>query len=653
MIHFHQPLWIFAGLGLTTLLFFFCLWQQRKRQQSLQAFAEQPILSKLIRNVSPFRRMLKTTLLFVAIFCLFVTLARPQYGFRWIDVKRKGIDILFAIDTSKSMLAQDVKPNRLERARYGILDFVEKLDGDRVGLMPFAGSSYLMCPLTTDYQAFESSLLAVNTKTIPKGGTNIPELITLAEKTLTNNANHKILIILTDGENLQGDITESAKHAQENGLTVYTVGVGTPEGELVPSGVDGAFIKDESGKYVTSKLDEKALSTLSETTGGITVLLEDSGAGFDKIYQQKLKFIPKTELQERRKKVPIERFQWPLMAAFIILLVEMIIGEKPFIPFQSLKKKKLFRFTKTTVSLLFLASLLPSLIAHSVYAGEGKEAYNKGDYLTAGKIYSTLLEQHPNDHIMQYNNGTVEYKNNLLDQAIESFTKSLASTDIQLQEKSYYNLGNTYHQKGLETAQNQPEKTIPLYEKAIQSYDASLQLNSENKAARKNKEIVKKQLEELKQQQKEQPPPKDEKNDKEDSSEKQKDQDKQQSGDKNQTPKDSQSSPEKSGDQQQNKEQNQEQTKEDKATAEDKKQQDTNPKEKQPNKQDADKPNETAKQAQQPSAQTTEKGSEITGPKGQMTHQEASRLLEALKDEEGDLNFVPRGADNDEVKNNW
>jgi len=217
MIQFHQPLWIFVGLGVTVLTFLLCLWQQRKRQKDLHNFATAEILGALIHNVSPLRRKLKTALIFLAIFFLFVTLARPQYGFHWVDVKRKGIDILFALDTSKSMLAQDIKPNRLERARYAILDFVGKLEGDRVGLMPFAGSAYLMCPLTTDYQAFESSLLAVDTKTIPKGGTNIPELLNQAEKTLSNNANHKILIIVTDGENLQGDIEKAATAAKEGG----------------------------------------------------------------------------------------------------------------------------------------------------------------------------------------------------------------------------------------------------------------------------------------------------------------------------------------------------------------------------------------------------------------------------------------------------
>ncbi len=164
---FAQPLWLIAGLIICVALAFLIRNLQERRKATLAKFAAPKLLDSLTRNISSPKRRTKNILIILALFMCFVALARPQYGFKWVEVKRKGIDILFALDTSKSMAAEDVKPNRLKRAHYAILDFVRQLEGDRVGLLPFAGSSFLMCPLTLDYDAFEHSLSAVYTGIIP------------------------------------------------------------------------------------------------------------------------------------------------------------------------------------------------------------------------------------------------------------------------------------------------------------------------------------------------------------------------------------------------------------------------------------------------------------------------------------------------------
>ena len=172
----------------------------------MQSFAGHNLISDLTRSVSTTKRTIKKVLLLGAVFCLFIALARPQYGYHWVDVKRKGIDILFAVDTSASMLAEDIQPNRLQRSKFAIIDFIKRLEGDRVGLMPFAGASFLICPLTIDYNAFEQALQELDTGIIPTPGTNIAQAIQSAEKILHNDANHKLLIVITDGENLDGDV---------------------------------------------------------------------------------------------------------------------------------------------------------------------------------------------------------------------------------------------------------------------------------------------------------------------------------------------------------------------------------------------------------------------------------------------------------------
>ena len=298
MITFAQPIWIIVGAGICVGLVFFFRRLRNQRIEHLGRFAAVELLDRLTRNISNQRRLLKNILFLAAVFCCFLALARPQYGFKWIDVKRKGIDILFAIDTSKSMLAKDIKPNRLERAKFGVMDFVSQLDGDRVGLLPFAGSAFLLCPLTMDYNAFEQSLNAVDTSIIPTSGTDLGAAIAEAETVLNNQANHKILILITDGENLAGDAIKAAAKAHENGMTIITIGVGTSEGELIPdsSTAGSGYKKDRQGKFITSRLDEATLEKIGAASGGLYAQLGNRGQGLATISQKKLSRIPKEEL---------------------------------------------------------------------------------------------------------------------------------------------------------------------------------------------------------------------------------------------------------------------------------------------------------------------------------------------------------------------
>lgn len=294
-IQFAQPIWLSIGLLFCLGAVLFIRVNIVRRKKALLHFASAHLLTVLTRNVSLSRRRIKNILFVLGLACLFVALAHPQYGNRWVEVKRKGIDILIGVDVSKSMLVQDISPDRLKRAKLAVKDFVAKLEGDRVGLLPFAGTSFLMCPLTTDYDAFNASLDALDINTIPKGGTDIGAAIREADTTLANEANHKIFILVTDGEDLSNDALKAAEEAKKNKMTIYTIGVGTPEGELIPvSGKQSqTFIQDKAGNFVRSKLDEKSLTEIAATTGGLYVPLGSMGQGFDTIYQKKLSMVPK------------------------------------------------------------------------------------------------------------------------------------------------------------------------------------------------------------------------------------------------------------------------------------------------------------------------------------------------------------------------
>lgn len=653
MITFAEPVWFLVGAVIIVLVIFLYKEMQRRRKKELARFACSNLLGKLCANVSSTRRTVKKTLLLVAIACCFVALARPQYGVKWVEVKRKGIDILFAVDTSKSMLAEDVRPNRLQRAKFGILDFIGQLEGDRVGLMPFAGSAFLMCPLTIDYSAFENSLEALDTEIIPKGGTDLAAAIEEAGAVLSNEANHKILVLITDGENLQGDAIKAAEAAAEKGMTIYTVGVGTREGELIPISRNGktGFVKDESGKFITSQLDESSLSKIAEVTSGLYTPLGVSGEGLQTIYQEKLSLIPKEELAEKRHKIPLERFVWPLAAALVLLMIEFLVGGRkskrslriPFVKTAGRRKQKL-------AAILLFCCLLP--LSNNAKASPGEDAYAAGDYLTASQFYSDALEKAPNDPMLHYNYGTVAYKNNMFEDAAKSFTEALKSDDLTLQERAYYNRGNALYQRGKENLQTDKQHTMELWQQAADSYDGALQLNSTNKDAIYNLDLVKKKLEELKKQEEEQQKQdqnnqdqkdkQDNKDDKKQDQGKDQQQDqKQDQGDKgNEQNNDSQEGKQ-DQEQKDNGSQQSPEEKESQESKEDSGEQAEQPKEAESAEKSAEqeaqeKEAQQAQQAQEQKARDQQRRSV-----GKMTSEEAMQLLDSLKDKEGELNFVP------------
>ncbi len=662
VIHFAQPYWILAGLTLCLgIIFYLRRWEQQ-RQAQMERFAAAHLLGRLTRNVSPRRRLLKKGLWLLALFCCFLALARPQYGFKLVEVKRKGIDILFALDTSKSMLTEDIRPNRLERAKLAIIDFVGQLEGDRVGLLPFAGSAFLMCPLTIDYSAFEETLATMNTASIPRGGTDLAKAIAVAESSLSGNANHKILILLTDGENLEGDALAAATKAARNGMTIFTVGVGTTTGELIPLSASdpGQFVKDESGKFITSRLDEKALTAIAEAAGGMYVPLGKNGAGLDRIYQQKLSLIPKKELAEKQHAEPLERFSWPLGAAILLLMVEFIIsGRKserslhlPFI--KTVGRRGMSRKIVVLIGLITLAGVDPAS------ASKGEKAFADGEFLAASKFYIEALKKNPDDPRLHYNSGAAAYKNNLFDDAITSFTEALKSEDLGLQEQTYYNLGNALFKKGEEILPKEPQQAAKVWQQALDAYEGSLKLHPQAKDSKENRDLVTRRLEELKKQQQDKQNQDKQQQDKKDQEKQEKEseqqKDKSQAGDQ-QGQEDKQGQPEKQDDQgqQQGKDlaaQNESSPPEKKSgdQAGDSQEQ---PADKSAGKDQQSEPTGAGQAAEDSSDKPQQKNAaaDQTAPLGQdkerrqsgkMTNDEARQLLHRLKDEEGRLNFVPQ-----------
>jgi Ca-activated chloride channel family protein len=686
MIQFAQPLWLSAGFILCTGVALFIRANILRRNKELQQFASPHLLAGLTRNVSLSRRRIKNILLVLGLACLFVALARPQYGNRWVEVKRKGIDILIGVDVSRSMLVQDISPNRLERAKLAVRDFVARLEGDRVGLLPFAGTSFLMCPLTTDYDAFNASLDALDVNTIPSGGTNLGAAIRNADKALTNEANHKILILVTDGEDLSNDGLKAAEEAKEAKMTVYTIGVGTPKGELIPLPGEqpGKFIQDKSGKFVTSRLDENSLTKIAEITGGLYVPLGNMGQGFDTIYQQKLTLVPKEEHGERKRRVPIERFPWPLGAAVLLLSVDFLItGRKSSwalrLPFIKTAGRRHQQAIVPGLLLIVMCSLSPAR------ASEGEELFKAAQYDQATSYYQDLLKKKPDDPVLHYNLGDALYRDKKYEQAVAEFTHGLQTEDLSLQAKNYYNRGNGQYFMGTATEKTDPEHTMKLWQQALDSYNAAIALQPDDKEAVHNHELVEKKLAQLKKQEQKKKQQKDnkqqnkkEKNDKQQQDKKKSNGDQGQEKNKNkdngdldrenkkdkgkQDQKQQQESGQQSQDQKNKDQQPNGSSKDRQKDGENKKNQDADGSKEQKDQRQNNEQEKTGSSAgqqqdgdkQEPQGQKMSRQDMERRMEGKMTRQEAKNLLESLKGEQGELNFIPRGSGSaDNEGRNW
>ncbi len=479
-MRFAGPGWLLAGLLSCIALVW--LWRRYDARQhaALTKFVSAHLRQQLTRSISPGRRRIQRGLFLGAVLFLFVTLAGPQVGFRWELVNRRGNEIIFALDTSRSMLTPDVRPNRLTRAKLAIDDFAKKLDGDAVGIVAFAGTAFLACPVTLDYGAFHESLNAIDTNTIPRGGTNISSAIQAAQAALRRRpGGDKILILVTDGEDLEGSSFDTAQAtAKSDALKIYTVGVGTAAGDLIPvsSAQGGGFVKDETGAFVKSRLDEQSLKAIAGATGGFYVPLGAQAEGLELIYQTVLGAIAKHDLASRQQKIYIERYQWSLAASLAMLLVSLLVGSRRRGGVAAAKPAAL------APAVMLAIAILP----HQAHADSGFDS------------------QGP---VQQYNAGTAAYRAAQYPQAAQSFQQSISqlpSDDpkrLAIQEDAYYNLGNTLYRTGQKTEQSSPQQTLQKWNEAVKAYETALQLRADDADSKFNRDLVKRKIEELQQKQ--------------------------------------------------------------------------------------------------------------------------------------------------------
>lgn len=476
-------LWLLLMLPPALWLFFW--WALRARQKLLTQFIEARLLATLTAGISPARRKLRFTFVILAVVFLIITLARLQRGFDLVEVEQRGLDIVVAVDTSKSMLATDIAPSRLERAKLAVLELMQRAGTDRMGLVAFAGDAFLECPLTIDNPAFAQSVQALDVNTIPQGGTALAAAINTALAAFKENSAHKVLVLFTDGEDNDDNsgALAAAQNAAKAGLKIFTIGIGSTNGTLVQvaDGNGGSdFVRDPAGNVVKSHLNEALLQQIATATDGFYLPLRGANT-MDTLYERGLAPLPKSEGKGKSLKRYHEQFQWPLTAAILLLLAEMFLPERKRekkvvsndLPHPGpLPKEREKRSPLSGIAgALVLLGLLSFAGKTSASPAEALREYRAGNFTNAMQEYEQLAQIYTNDLRLVFNAGAAAYRATNYDEALKEFRLVTLSPDLKLQQQAFYNLGNTQFRMGqaakdLDDLQNTWELAVKNYERA-------------------------------------------------------------------------------------------------------------------------------------------------------------------------------------------
>ncbi|MFH1415490.1 MAG: VWA domain-containing protein [Elusimicrobiota bacterium] len=322
-------LWL---LFLIPIMALFYIWAFNSKRKALHKFAEDDLLKYLLNSVSFTKQKLKPAIFLVGLLFAVIALVQPKWGFHWKEVKRKGLDIVVALDVSKSMLAEDIIPSRLEAAKREIKSLINILTGDRIAIVAFSGSAFLHCPLTLDYGTAKLFLDNLDVGSIPLGGTDIGAAILKSVRAYEGHEKkHRVLILITDGEDLKGGAMEAVEEAKKHGIVIFTIGIGRKEGAPIPYYDDKGrkgFVKDREGKVVLSKLDTVLLQKIALMTGGKKGSIGTGNFPLEEIYMEEVSKMEKRELESSRQKRFENRYQWPLFIAIFFFVFEAVLSER-------------------------------------------------------------------------------------------------------------------------------------------------------------------------------------------------------------------------------------------------------------------------------------------------------------------------------------
>ena len=341
MFRFANPEYLIALWAIPVLIAFFW-YMSINRKKLLEKFADKNLHKVIISTFSGYKNIFKFALVIIAHSLLVIAAANPQVGTKMTEVKQSGIDVFILLDVSFSMTAEDIKPNRLEKAKFQIANLVQKLRGDRIGLIIFAGEAYVQFPLTTDYSAANLFLSAVNENSVPQQGTAIAAAINMANRSFDTLSTEKVIVVISDGEDHEGDLESAVKDAFAKGIKIYTIGLGSPDGTPIPvydsRGRMMGFKKDRAGNTVLTKLDEETLGQIAADGKGKYFRGTNYDDYLDRIYKE-LSELEQTEYGVKKVTDYEDRFYYFLFPAILLLVFEFFVSDKRSILFTRLSKK--------------------------------------------------------------------------------------------------------------------------------------------------------------------------------------------------------------------------------------------------------------------------------------------------------------------------
>ena len=521
VLRFANGQWLWGVVAVLVLAFIF-IWDDRKRKKDFERFADPRTWRALIPEFVPGARARRTRWWLLGAVFLCLALARPQFGFHEETVQISGLDIVFAIDLSNSMMVEDVVPNRLKKAKHFIRSFGEQLQGDRVGIVAFAGSAYVACPLTTDIGYVNESLEILSPLTIQNQGTDIGTALEVAMGALNRGAEEvekneqsdqasRVIILLTDGEDLEGEGSRQAKQVKTSGGKLYVLGVGTEKGGPIPmrdeNGQLRGYKKDRSNQPVVSALVPKTLQDLANQGGGKFWILSESESEVSQILNdlgRDMNSLTRSDFSEKKRLIPEDRFQWPLGLAILFFILEMASGLRGA---SRKKTKRLVVAIALAIGSMFggawgVPNAGASTVSGYLKNRDGLKALESGKAKEAGQLFEEAKKISPNTPELDFNSGVAGLASGEpegIEHAADAFGRSAKEFErlgrMDSAAQSYFNLGHAL------TAKKDLDQAALAYlhalDTATQAKDSELQSK-----ARKNLELLTQEREKQKQEQK-------------------------------------------------------------------------------------------------------------------------------------------------------
>lgn len=466
------------GLAIIPIIVLLFIMVIRWKKRAMMRIGDASLVKQLMNGYSPRLFAIKFLVItFAVLFCI-LAVADLVFPEGQEKIKRNGIDLMIALDVSKSMLAQDVKPDRLERAKQVITRIIDRLSNDRIGLVIFAGKAYLQMPMTTDHSAAKMYLSATSPDDVPTQGTVFSEALKMCYAAFnTKEKKYRSIILITDGEDHDEDAIKVTKELAGQGVMVNTIGIGSPEGAPIMDKQTNDFKKDENGNTVITKLNEDELKQIAEAGNGLYQLYTNTDQVAGNI-QNQLSSIGETTLVDSSFANYKTFFNYFLMASLLLLILEIFIPEK---------RRKYARQIASVLLFLFAANVTMAQDVNKEIR-DGNEQYKKQDYQKAAEIYGSVLTKSPGNTTAVFNLGNVFYKNGKGDDAIKQYDEIIShSKDRDINEKAYYNKGVAFQQQ-------------QKLEECIQAYKSALKISPRDEEARQNLEraLIKKKQQQSK-----------------------------------------------------------------------------------------------------------------------------------------------------------